>query len=164
MADENQALYAECTAQDLLELGRAALKFKRIREANIMLFEVCERFRRSGERVPPMVLSLYSLALAQQNRMKEAIETCRLALQRDPENPTTRLHMARIYLLADSRRRAVDESQKGLAISPKDLDLLALQKELGTRRKPVIRFLSRTNPINAKLGKVRARLRKQPAL
>jgi tetratricopeptide (TPR) repeat protein len=164
MADENQALYAKYTAQDLLQLGRTALKFKRIREANVMLFEVCERFRRSGERVPPMVLSLYSLALAHQNRMKEAIDACRLALQRDPQNSTIRLHMARIYLLADSRRRAVDEFQKGLAISPNDLDLLALQKELGARRKPVIAFLSRGNPINAKLGRVRAQLKRQLAL
>ena len=128
-----------------------------------MLYEVCERFSRNGERVPSTALSLYSLTLAHQNRLKEAIDTCRLAIKRDPGNATARLHMAKIYLLADSRRRAVDELQKGLAASPKNPELLALQRELGTRRKPVIGFLSRNNPLNVKLGKARAQLKKQPA-
>ena len=163
MADESKDLYAEFTVRDLLKLGLAALRAKRIPEASGMLFEVCERFTRNGERVPPTALSLYALTLAYQNRMKDAIDTCRLALRRDPDNPTSRFHMARIYLLADSRRRAFEELQKGLAMSPKNADLLALQKELGARRKPVIALLSRDNPINVKLGKARSQIKKAPS-
>ncbi len=163
MADEILDSYTEYTVRDLLQLGMSALKKKKVREATLMLFEVCERFTRSGERVPPMALSLYALALAHQSRLKEAIDTCRQALKRDPQNATTRLHMARIYILADSRRRAVDELHKGLSISPKHPDLLALEKELGARRKPVISFLSRDNPLNVKLGRARAQLKKSPA-
>ncbi|MGH9442910.1 MAG: tetratricopeptide repeat protein [Thermoanaerobaculia bacterium] len=163
MADESTDLYAEFTVRDLLKLGLAALKAKRVPEASAMLFEVCERFTRNGERVPPTALSLYALTLAHQNRMKDAIDTCRLALRRDPDNATSRLHMARIYLLADSRRRAVEEMQKGLAITPRHPELLALQKELGDRRKPVIGFLARQNPLNVKLGKARSQARKNPA-
>ena len=163
MADEIQDSYAEYTVRDLLQLGLTALKSKKINAATGMLFEVCERFTRNGERVPPMALSLYALALAHQSRIKEAIDTCRMALKRDPQNPTTRLHMARIYLFADSRRRAVDELHKGLAIAPKNPDLLALQRELGRRRKPVIGFLARDNPLNVKLGRARAQLKKQSA-
>jgi predicted Zn-dependent protease len=162
MADESKDPYAEFTVRDLLKLGLAALKAKRIPEASGMLFEVCERFARNGERVPPTALSLYALTLAHQNRMKDAIDTCRLALRREPDNATSRLHMARIYLLADSRRRAYEELQKGLAISPKNADLLSLQKELGARRKPVIALLARNNPINVKLGRARSQLKKQP--
>lgn len=162
MADESKDPYAEFTARDLLKLGLAALKAKRIPEASGMLFEVCERFARNGERVPPTALSLYALSLAYQNRMKDAIDTCRLALRREPDNATSRLHMARIYLLADSRRRAFDELQKGLALSPKNADLLSLQKELGARRKPVIALLARENPLNVKLGKARSQIRKTP--
>src|SRR5258706_11218059 len=113
MADEIHDSYAEYTVRDLLQLGLTALKSKRVGDGTGMLFEVCERFTRSGERVPPMALSLYALALAHQHRLKEAIDPCRLALKRDPRNPVSRLHMARIYLLADSRRRAVDELLKG---------------------------------------------------
>jgi len=162
MADESKDPYAEFTVRDLLKLGLAALKARRIPEASGMLFEVCERFARNGERVPPTALSLYALTLAHQNRMKDAIDTCRLALRREPDNATSRLHMARIYLLADSRRRAYEELQKGLAISPKNADLLSLQKELGARRKPVIALLARNNPINVKLGRARSQLKKQP--
>jgi tetratricopeptide (TPR) repeat protein len=160
MVDENRILFSEYTVWDLLQLGLTALNSKNIRQAHVMLFEVCERFRCSGECVPPIALSLYSLALAHQNRMTEAIDTCRLALKGDPQNPTTRLHMARIYLLANSRRRAFDEFQKGLLLSPESPDLLALQKEFGVRRKPVIGFLSRENPVNAKLGRMRTQLKK----
>ena len=163
MADENPASYGEYTVRDLLQLGMAALKKRKVREAAEMFYEVCQRFTQNGERVPPTALSLYALALAHQSRLKEAIDTGRQALKRDPQNATTRLHMARIYLLADSRRRAVDELQKGLSISPKNPDLLALQQELGARRKPVIGFLSRNNPINVKLGRARASLRRPSA-
>ena len=163
MADESLYPFGEYTVRDLLKLGMNALRSKRVQEASAMLFEVCERFTRNGERVPSTALSLYSLTLAHQNRMKEAIDTCRLAIRRDPENATSRLHMARIYLLADSRRRAVDEVNKGLTLSPKNAELLALQRELGTRKKPVIGFLPRNNPLNVKLGKARAKLRKAPA-
>jgi predicted Zn-dependent protease len=128
-----------------------------------MLFEVCERFTRSGERVPPTALSLYALTLAYQNRMKDAIDTCRIALRREPDNATARLHMARIYLLADSRRRAFDELQKGLALSPRNQELLALHRELGQRRRPVLGILSRDNPLNVKLGKARSQIRKAPS-
>jgi len=163
MANEEVYPFAEYTVRDLLRLGMSALKTRRLQEASAMLFEVCERFTRNGERVPATALSLYSLTLAHQNRLKEAIDTCRLAIKRDPENATARLHMARIYLLADSRRRAVEELSRGLLLSPKNPELLALQRELGTRRKPVIGFLSRDNPVNVKLGKARSQLKKAPA-
>jgi len=163
MANEIVYPFAEYTVRDLLKLGMIALRTKRTQEASAMLFEVCERFTRNGERVPSTALSLYSLTLAHQNRLKEAIDTCRLALKRDPENATARLHMARIYMLADSRRRAVEEVNRGLLLSPKNAELLALRQELGTRRKPVIAFLSRDNPVNVKLGKARAQMRKTPA-
>jgi tetratricopeptide (TPR) repeat protein len=163
MSDESVYPFAEYTVRDLLSLGMRALKSRRLQEASSMLFEVCERFTRNGERVPSTALSLYALTLAHQNRIKEAIDTCRLAVKRDPDNATARLHMARIYLLGDSRRRAVDEVQKGLAISPKNAELLSLQRELGVRRKPVIGFLSRENALNVKLGKARASLKKYPS-
>lgn len=163
MADESPNLYDEYTVRDLLKLGMNALKSKRIAEASGMLFAVCERFTRNGERVPPPALSLYALTLAHQNRMKDAIDTCRLAVRREPDNAVIRLHMARIYLLADSRRRAYEELQKGLAISPRNPDLHAFHNELGARRKPVIGMLSRSNPINVKLGKARSQRKATPA-
>ena len=163
MADESPNLYDEYTVRDLLKLGMTALKSKRVAEASAMLYAVCERFTNNGERVPPAALSLYALTLAHQNRMKDAIDTCRLAVRREPDNATIRLHMARIYFLADSRRRAFEELQKGLAISPRHPDLHAFHTELGARRKPVIGVLSRSNPINVKLGKARSQKRTAPA-
>jgi hypothetical protein len=64
--------------------------------------------------------------------------------------------MAKIYLLAESRRKAYEELERGLALAPSHPDLKRLQRDMGVRQRPVIGFLSRDNPLNVKLGKARA--------
>ena len=128
----------------------------RVEAATTAIFTVCERYSAADEPVPPTVLSLYALCLARQGKRKEAVDTCRMALKREPRNPTCRLHMARIYLLANARRKAFEELERGLSFSPENQDLRRFEAEMGKRKPPVLGFLSRDNPINVKLGKARA--------
>jgi tetratricopeptide (TPR) repeat protein len=151
---------SKLSARELLFRAHALLNANRIDTATAAIYAVCERYSDADEPVPPQVLSLYALCLARQGKRKEAVDTCRLALKRDQRNPTCRLHMARIYLLANSRRKAFEELEKGLAFSPESQELRKLEAEMGRRRPPVIGFLSRDNPINVKLGKARAGKRK----
>jgi Flp pilus assembly protein TadD len=151
---------SKLSARELLFRGHALLNANRIDAATTAIFTVCERYSAADEPVPPQVLSLYALCLARQGKRKEAVDTCRLALKRDQRNPTCRVHMARIYLLANARRKAYEELEKGLAFSPENQDLRRLESEMGKRRPPVIGFLSRDNPLNVKLGKARAGKRK----
>lgn len=160
MAGPRSAEYSAYSVRDLLKIGMNSLQKGKIDEASDIFMEVCDRFTEAGESVPSTALSLYALCLAHQKKLKEAIDTCRLAVRKAPGNATCRLHLAKIYLLADSRRRAVEELQKGLTISPKHVDLLEFQKELGIRKRPVIAFLPRGNPVNVRLGKA-LRTRKQ---
>jgi tetratricopeptide (TPR) repeat protein len=145
------------SARELLLRGHALLNANRVDAATASIFAVCERYSNADEPVPPQVLSLYALCLARQGKRKEAVDTCRMALKREPRNPACRLHMARIYLLANARRKAIEELEKGLGFSPGNHELLRFEAEMGKRRPPVIGFLSRDNPINVKLGKARAK-------
>ena len=148
------------SARELLQKGTAFLDAHRVDDATLMLFTLCERFSAADEPVPPHVLSLYALCLARQGKRKEAIDTCRTALKRGARSAICRLHMAKIYFLADSRRKAFEELERGLALAPNHPDLMRFQREIGVRQAPVIGFLSRDNPLNVKLGKARAAKKK----
>lgn len=143
--------------RELLHRALALLNANRVDAATTAVFTVCERYSAADEPVPSTVLSLYALCLARQGKRKEAVETCRLAIKREPKNPTCRLHMARIYYLANARRKAFEELARGLTLDPDNGELLRFEVEMGKRRPPVLGFLSRDNPLNVKLGKARAK-------
>jgi predicted Zn-dependent protease len=151
---------SKLSARELLYRAHALLNANRFDSATEAVYAVCERYSAADEPVPPQVLSLYALCLARQGKRKEAVDTCRLALKREPRNPTCRLHMARIYLLANARRKAFEELERGLSYSPENHELRRLEAEMGKRQPPVLGFLSRDNPLNVKLGKARAGKRK----
>jgi len=154
---------SKLSARELLRRGLAFLSANRIPEATSTMFAVCERFSAADEPVPPTVLAVYALCLARDGKRKEAIETCRIAVKRDPQNPTCRMYLAKIYLLANSRRKAIEEMERGLSFSPGHPELTKLQEEVGKRKPPVLKFLSRDNPLNVKLGKARAGKRRPSA-
>ena len=155
---------AELTAQqleeipetELIRLGKEAWRKGNVNEAARMLFAACDRLSKNDEaRVPASALSLYAVCLAQQGKLKEAVETCRHALSLEPSSLDSHMNMARIYLRANSRKKAVEILDRGLAISPRNRELLTLREEMGRRRPPVIGFLGRNNPVNVALGKLR---------
>jgi hypothetical protein len=45
--------------------------------------------------------------------------------------------------------------RRGMALDRDHAGLVALAEELGTRRKPVLQFLTRRNPLNILLGRLR---------
>jgi hypothetical protein len=51
----------------------------------------------------------------------------------------------------------------GLKVEPDHGQLLELQHELGLRKRPVLSFLSRSNPINSLLGRIRHLVKPQRA-
>ena len=71
--------------------------------------------------------------------------------------PDSELHLnqARAHLALGQRDRAVRSVIRGLAAAPLDPALTAAQTSMGWRRKPVLPFLHRNNPINRWLGKLR---------
>jgi tetratricopeptide (TPR) repeat protein len=99
----------------------------------------------------------YGIALREQ-RLEEGLKLCRHAIKIEFYHPENYLNLARTCLLGSDRSGAVKAVREGLKIDPNNQELLALQKEMGTRRPPVLSFLSRNHPVNRLLGSLRHKL------
>jgi len=62
------------------------------------------------------------------------------------------LHLGRAYLAAGYKKDAAEVFKKGLEADPGESDLRREMRNLGVRRKPLIAFLKRSNPINKYAG------------
>jgi tetratricopeptide (TPR) repeat protein len=111
--------------------------------------------------LPARALAWYGLALAasEKNQTAAGLSFCRAALRKDPVDGDLYYALARIYLLGDSRKLAVQAVTDGLRAEPSNEALRALRRELGVRARPVIPFLPRENPLNRVAGQL---LRRKP--
>jgi tetratricopeptide (TPR) repeat protein len=137
----------------LLRQGRDALKLQRYVQASDLLSEYCDRLTQQEAPIPAGVLANYALALGHTRRLKEGLEICLKALSYEPRNPHIYLNLAHLYLLADSKKKAIDAIDRGLRISRDHRWLLRLREEMGVRKSPPIPFLPRGSAVNAKLGR-----------
>ncbi len=118
------------------------------------------RFERAHRRAPsdPRIMSWYGLTLVLVERNSNlGILYGDQALRLAGPDPEIYLNQARAHLALGQRERAVKAIIRGLAVDPHHEPLRAAQQAMGWRRKPVIGFLSRSNPINRWLGKIRHR-------
>ena len=58
-------------------------------------------------------------------------------------------------MLSERRDEAIEALAQGLEIDPQHRRLHELHEELGLRRRPILAFLGRSNPVNYVLGKLR---------
>lgn len=101
-------------------------------------------------------LSYYGLCLALvQKKYKEAIEICKKTIALNFFNPAHYANLAKVYVAASMKKRAIDTIDDGLRSFPEDKGLRALRAELGVRARPVVPFLERSNPVNVSLGRSR---------
>jgi tetratricopeptide (TPR) repeat protein len=101
-------------------------------------------------------LSYYGLCIALvQKRYKLAIEFCQRAIDMHFYWPDHYLNLAKVYLAASMRRKAVEAADKGLSLFPEDVRIKRLRIELGVRARPAVPFLDRANPLNQSLGRSR---------
>jgi hypothetical protein len=113
---------------------------------------------RAGE-LPGLYYSYLGYGIARcQRRTQEGLKLCRHAVKIQFYEPDNYLNLARTAILASDRKEAIKAVRGGLKVDPKSLDLRALYRELGIRQLPVLRFLSRSNPVNLLLGQIRSRI------
>lgn len=119
------------------------------------LAHIAEQEQRPGA-LPALVYSYlgYGIALRQQ-RIQEGVRLCQHAVKLGFFQVENYLNLARTLMLAGQRRAAVRALGEGLKIEPDNAQLLELQREIGLRKRPVLPFLSRSNPLNLVLGKIR---------
>jgi len=107
----------------------------------------------------PLVSSYYAFCIAKERGLfKKAIAICSEAIQKEPQNSLLYLNLGRIYRLSKRNGDAVKIFREGLqyAVDQQIIDELT---KLGLRKRPVIPFLKRRNPINKYLGIILHKLR-----
>ncbi|HEY6001620.1 MAG TPA: tetratricopeptide repeat protein [Anaeromyxobacter sp.] len=104
----------------------------------------------------PRFMSWYGVTLVLVERNSSlGIELCDQAIRQAGPEPELLLNQARIHLALKQRERAVRAIVRGLELFPGDARLVAARDAMGIRRPPVISFLSRKNPLNRLLGRLR---------
>lgn len=101
----------------------------------------------------------YGIAL-RDRRIREGLKLCRHSIEVEFYQAENYLNLARTCLLARDRKGAVQAVRGGLKVDRHNPHLLAMYKELGIRKLPVLSFLDRANPLNRLLGRLRHALRK----
>jgi hypothetical protein len=139
--------------EQLLRLGRDALWLERYPDAREALSEYCDRLRRNDRPVPPAILAYYGLSVGHSQNIREGLRICVGALDQDRRNPNIYLCLARLYVLADARKIALDVIARGLRASRGHRGLMTLRQSLGVRQGVPIPFLPRKNAVNIRIGK-----------
>jgi tetratricopeptide (TPR) repeat protein len=123
-----------------------------------------EALRSALERFPsdPFLLSYYGCLLAVvEKRPTEGIKVCRDALARLENSmpfgieffyPVFYLNLGRACLKAGDKKEALEAFTEGLKADPENQDLIWEMKKLGSRKRPTVPFLNRSNPINKYIG------------
>jgi len=143
-------------AETRFQKGLTALDAGRGLEALALFEAAIELERRLGARAPQArYLSFYGLSLAlEAGRAREGAELCRQAIALEFFNADLCLNYGRVLLGTDRRREAYAAFLKGLSVQKNHQGILRELGRMGWRRRPVLPFLSRGNPLNVALGKM----------
>jgi tetratricopeptide (TPR) repeat protein len=101
-------------------------------------------------------LSHFGLCLALvQKKMKPAIDLCKRAIELQFYNGDHYANLARVYVAAGNRKKALETIAQGMKTHPEDESLIEVRRQLGVRSRPPVPFLDRAHPINVTLGQAR---------
>jgi tetratricopeptide (TPR) repeat protein len=111
----------------------------------------------SDKRILTSSSSFYGLCVAMVKRhYAEAVQYCNLSVKSQFMDPDHRANLALVYLERSDRASAIENLHAGLRLQPNNPRIHEILNDIGTRRPPVIGFLSRNNPLNVWLGRRRA--------
>jgi tetratricopeptide (TPR) repeat protein len=143
-------------AEARFQRGLAALGDGRGLEALALFEAALELDRRLGSRTPQArYLSYYGLSLARDgSHLREGVDFCRQAIDLEFFNADLFWNYGRVLLLAERRKEAFATFVKGLSVQKNHQEILKELRRMGFRRRPVLSFLARGNPVNVALGKL----------
>ncbi|MBC7961920.1 MAG: hypothetical protein H7Y05_03130 [Steroidobacteraceae bacterium] len=106
----------------------------------------------------PLWYSRLGFCIAKQRGLlTQAFELCRTSIAQDPANPLHYLYLGKVYLVAGKTYDALQAFRQGMILGGSP-EIMRMLDAIGTRKSPVISFLSRDNPLNKYLGKIFGRL------
>jgi len=101
-------------------------------------------------------LSYFGVCLALvQRKFKVAADLCRRAIDLEFYNGEHYANLARVYLAAGHRKKALEAVESGMKVAPENDSLALVRQQIGVRARPAIPFLDRSHPINVTLGQAR---------
>ena len=101
-------------------------------------------------------LSYFGLCLALvRKQYKPAVDLCKRSIDLEFYNGDHYANLARVYIAAGNRKKAVEIADQGLKLVPGHEYLLEVRQDLGVRARPPVPLLDRSNPINVSLGQAR---------
>lgn len=149
-------------AEERYALGRKRLAEGITREALACFREAIELERTHGvedRRGQGRYHSFYGLCLCiTRTSTRDALQECRTGAALDPINPDVWWNLGKVALHFHRRGEAYRAWKRGLELDPSHDGMRHEMDHLGTRREPVLSFVSRRHPLNVALGHVRARL------
>ncbi|MCI0567926.1 MAG: hypothetical protein L0Z52_07020 [Acidobacteria bacterium] len=123
--------------------------------SGLAYFEAAIELAKKVEKIapPPKYLSYYGLCLAMvSTKSQTALELCESAVAVEFYNPDLFHNLARVHLRMGRRDRAYPVLLRGLQLHPSHRGILGDVHSLGIRRRPILPFLARGNPVNRLLG------------
>jgi len=144
--------------EELARRGRHLVRHGHYSLGAELLSEYCSRMIARDRPIGASVMAFYGLAVGMTGNLQEGLATCQRALSIDRRSPDIWTALARLALFSGDRKKACDAVARGLALSPHHTELGEVSQFLGIRRRPAVPFLSRTNPVNVRLGQVLQRL------
>lgn len=93
----------------------------------------------------------------ERGQVKKGTDLCLASLELEPVNPVHHLNLARVYLIAGQKSEALAALRLGMNAGGSP-EIVALLVRMGSRKPPVLSFLSRDNALNKMLGKLLSRL------
>ena len=100
----------------------------------------------------PLWYSRLGFCIAKQRgQLTKAFELCRTAIEHDPANSLHYLYLGKVHLVAGKTYEALQVFRQGMILGSSP-ELERMLDFIGTRKPPVISFLSRDNLLNKYLG------------
>jgi len=150
-------------AEDSFEKGYRALEGNDWRTATAFFEAAIMLEKKLTPRAPQArYRSYYGLCLGlAKKRHEDAIKMCQSAIQLELYNPDLHWNLGRVLYNAGHRRDAYRVFVQGVRQQPGHRGLVSDIKRMGLRKKAVLPFLRRNNPLNVVLGRMRAEARAQ---
>ncbi len=119
------------------------------------LEEAAKAFEKAygNDRDNPAYMSYYGMCAALEwGKIGLGLELCTKAIKKEFFKAEYYLNLGKVYLAADNKKGAITAFKKGLRFDPDNEDINEMMIQLGIRKRPIIPFLKRSNPLNKYLG------------
>lgn len=159
--ENNEALMPGGQGMDPKSLAGAEKNFQRARkeldEGNVLAALACLESALKIKDAPEWYSCLGFCIAKERGHVTKALELCQTAIEYEPANPVHYLYWGKVYLVAGKKEEALHVLRQGMRIEAHP-GIEQLLVTLGTRKPPVIPFLTRDNLLNKVLGIVLSRL------